>query len=150
MTIEEEIQQRRFKDVYQKAHINVLFTSSWLHQQVHGALKPFRISWQQYNILRILRGMAPKPASVKTLGLRMIDKTSNASRLVDKLDGKGLVERRTCAKDRRRLDIFISPKGRDLLERCSRVVEKRLEEQLGNLSPAEADTLNRLLDKMRG
>jgi DNA-binding MarR family transcriptional regulator len=88
MKIEKAINQKAFKNPHQKAHINVLYTASWLSQQNAKVLKPFQISWQQFNILRILRGMAPQPATVKLLTERMIDKTSNASRLVEKLKRK--------------------------------------------------------------
>ena len=88
MKIEQEIQQTVFESEYQKANINLLFTASWLNQKSAKALKPFNISWQQFNILRILRGMGDKPATIKILTERMIDKMSNASRLVEKLKQK--------------------------------------------------------------
>ncbi len=149
MKIEQEIQQKKFVDVYQKAHINVLFTSSWLNQHIHDILKPFGISWQQYNILRILRGMASRPASIKLLTRRMIDKTSNASRLVDKLDRKGLVRREVCAHDRRRVDVYLTEAGHELLSTTSELMELRMRERMSALSPDEAEALNKLLDKMR-
>ncbi|MEJ2753640.1 MAG: MarR family transcriptional regulator [Chloroflexota bacterium] len=149
MKIEQEIQQKRFTDVYHKAHINVLYTSSWLNQHIHEVLKPFRISWQQYNILRILRGLSPRPASIKLLTRKMIDKTSNASRLVDKLERKGLVQRTTCPEDRRRLEVQLTEEGHALLATTSELMEVRLREQMSSLSHEEAQTLNELLDKMR-
>lgn len=149
MKIEEAIQQKRFKNVYHKAHINVLFTASWLSQQSAQALKPFNISWQQFNILRILRGMHPEPATVKVLTERMIDKMSNASRLVDKLKRKGLVERRTCPDDRRRVEIRITELGLSVLGKASKVMEADLEAKMASISPEEARRLNELLDRMR-
>ena len=149
MNIEEEIQQRRFRNVYQKAHINVLFTASWLSQQSAQVLKPFNISWQQFNILRILRGMHPQPATIKRLTERMIDKMSNASRLVDKLKRKGLVERKTCPNDRRQVEIRITELGLSVLEEASRVLESDLEAKIASISPEEARQLNKILDKMR-
>lgn len=150
MRIEQEINQKKFKDVYQKAHINILFTSSWLSQQSIQLLRPLNISWQQFNILRILRGMQPEPATVKLLTERMIDKMSNASRLVDKLKNKGLVERIACPEDRRRVNIYITDEGLKLLEKASELMEKDLRQQMGNISEAEAEALNDLLDKLRG
>jgi len=149
MNIEQEIQQKQFTSEYQKAHINVLFTASWLSQASGQALKPFQISWQQFNILRILRGMRPEPATVKLLTERMIDKMSNASRLVDKLSKKGLVERTVCPADRRRVDIRITKEGLALLAEASAAMERSLENRMGALTPDEATELNRLLDKMR-
>ena len=149
MKIEEEIKQRKFTSVYHKAHINLLFTASWLSQNSAQLLKPHRVSWQQFNILRILRGMHPEPATIKLLTERMIDKMSNASRLVEKLKQKGYVERRVCSSDRRRVDIRITDKGLQLLETLSRIMEEGLHERMGNLSQEEAAQLNCLLDKIR-
>ena len=149
MKIEEEIKQKKFRSVYHKAHINVLFTASWLSQNSAQLLKPFKISWQQFNILRILRGMYPEPATVKLLTERMIDKMSNASRLVEKLKQKGLVERRVCPSDRRRVDVEITEKGLSVLEDISFIMEQELNQKMGNLSSEEADQLNQLLDKLR-
>ena len=149
MKIEEEIKQKKFSSVYHKAHINVLFTASWLSQNSAQLLKPFKISWQQFNILRILRGMYPEPATVKLLTERMIDKMSNASRLVEKLKQKGLVERRVCPSDRRRVDVEITEKGLSVLEDISFIMEQEKKKKMGNLSSEEADQLNQLLDKLR-
>lgn len=149
MKIEEEIKQKKFKSVYHKAHINVLFTASWLSQNSAHLLKPYKISWQQFNILRILRGMHPEPATVKLLTGRMIDKMSNASRLVEKLKQKGYVERRVCPSDRRRVDIEITEKGLEVLEGISRVMEEGLHQKMNRLSAEEAEQLNCLLDKLR-
>lgn len=149
MKIEEEIKQKKFKSVYHKAHINVLFTASWLSQNSSQLLKPYKISWQQFNILRILRGMHPEPATVKLLAGRMIDKMSNASRLVEKLKQKGYVERRVCPSDRRRVDIEITEKGLEVLDGISRVMEESLHQKMSALTAAEAEQLNSLLDKLR-
>jgi len=150
MKIEQEIQQKKFKSPYQKAHINVLYTASWLSQHSMQVLKPYKISWQQFNILRILRGLHPEPATVKLLTERMIDKMSNASRLVEKLVQKGLVDRKDCLEDRRRVNVYINQRGLELLEKASRALENNLHEQMSYLTEEEAEELNRLLDKMRG
>ncbi len=150
MKIEEEINQKKFKSVYHKAHINVLFTASWLSQNSAQLLKPYKISWQQFNILRILRGMYPEPATIKLLTERMIDKMSNASRLVEKLKNKGYVERRVCPSDRRRVDIEITDKGLRVLDDISRIIEEGLNRKMSTLSQEEAAQLNALLDKLRG
>ena len=117
MKLEQEInQQKPFKNNFQKATINIMFTASWLGKKQADLLKPFDLTIQQYNILRILRGMQGEPATVKLLTARMIDKMSNASRLVDKLLLKELVRREECQDDRRRVDIFITEKGLDFLK----------------------------------
>ncbi len=150
MRIEDEIQQKKFQSEYQKMHINILFTAAWLQQRTTKVLKPYGISSQQFNILRILRGMHPKPASIKTLTERMIDKMSNASRLVDKLMAKGLVQRSECNADRRRVDVLITAPGLELLQRASADVERLVQQDGLNLSEAEAASLNELLDRLRG
>ena len=114
------------------------------------ALKPFNISWQQFNILRILRGRNPKPATVKLLSERMIDKMSNASRLVEKLRNKGLVERTACEEDRRQVNIVITPAGLELIAKASEAIEVNISHILQTISPKEAKQLNGLLDKIRG
>ena len=150
MRIEDEIQQKKFKSEYQKAHINILFTAAWLNQQNQQILKPLGISTQQFNILRILRGMHPQPASIKLLTERMIDKMSNASRLVDKLLAKDLVQRNESGADRRRVDVVITDKGLQLLEKASIAVEDSLQQEMAMLSEEEAARLNELLDQLRG
>lgn len=150
MTIEEAIQQKQFKSEYHKAHINVLFTAAFYSQQTAKILKPFNISRQQFNILRILRGLHPQPASIKLLSERMIDKMSNASRLVDKLIEKGLVQRENCENDRRRVDVLITDQGLELLALASDKIEAQIEKQMSHLTPDEAAQLNSLLDITRG
>ncbi len=150
MKIEEEIKQKAFASDHQKAHINVLFTSAWLSQQSAKVLKPYNISWQQFNILRILKGMHPEPATVKLLTERMIDKMSNASRLVEKLKQKGLVDRKSCQEDRRRVNVIITEDGLGLIREASLKMDEQLDGKFRFLSEMEAQELNRLLDKMRG
>lgn len=149
MKIEEAIQQKKFISEHQKAHLNILFTASWLNQRTTAVLKPYGLTWQQFNILRILRGRYPEPATVKLLTERMIDKMSNASRLVDKLLSKGLVERCTSQEDRRRVDVSITEEGLELLASASDDLERGLSFEDGKLNDDEAETLNELLDKMR-
>ncbi len=150
MKLEQEIQQEKFQSEYHKVHINVLFTASWLNLQTTKLLKSYNISPQQFNILRILRGMHPEPASVKILTERMIDKMSNASRLVEKLKQKGLLKREASEDDRRKVNVSITPRGLELLEKASHDIEKNIRSNLSNLSTSEASQLNKLLDKIRG
>ncbi len=150
MRIEDEIRQKKFLNEFQKVHVNILFTAAWLGQQTTRVLKPFGISSQQFNILRILRGMHPQPATIKLLTERMIDKMSNASRLVDKLVQKGLVIRTESDLDRRRVDVQITPKGLELLHRASAAVETQIHNGAQHLNTEEAVQLNELLDRLRG
>jgi len=148
MKIEDEIKQSNFKSEHQKAYINLVYTSGWL-QQVQAALfKPFGLTLPQYNILRILRGQHPKPATISLLIERMLDKTSNASRIVDKLEVKGLVTRKQCPDDRRTVDVLITDKALALLKEMDGL-EGGTQTGIKALSEQEAQELNRILDKIR-
>ena len=148
MKIEDEIKQPVFKDNYQKSYINLMYTAGWLGLRQAAAFREYGVTPPQYNVLRILRRQHPKPATVNLLIERMLDKTSNASRIVDKLEAKQLVTRTVCPNNRRAVDICITEAGLDLLQRIDQL---QITEQLGlsNLSPEEAAELNRLLDKIR-
>jgi DNA-binding MarR family transcriptional regulator len=149
MELEKELKQnKKFKTEYQKLTVNIMFTSSWLNNSQSKLFKPFGISPQQYNILSILRGQLPNPASVSLLQDRMIDKMSNASRLVDKLKLKKLVERKECKADRRQVDIIITEKGLELLETISKDLDIA-EDSFKSITVSEAKELNRILDKLR-
>lgn len=150
MKLEEEIKQSKFKDEYHKLGVNIIYSASWMSTLHLHTLKIFNISVQQFNILRILKGRHPEPATVKLLTERMIDKMSNASRLVEKLKQKGLVERTSCPEDRRRVDIAITEKGTKIIEQASKILESEMEKSLSALNKKEAKQLNDLLDKMRG
>lgn len=149
MGIAEDIKQDSFKSEYSKAIINTIFTSAWLHQEHLQLFKSHGLTTPQFNILRILRGQHPKPATVNLLIDRMLDKSSNASRIVDKLEQKGLVKRSQCSKDRRAVDVYISDEGLMLLEEMD-VKMDEWEKSHNSLSEKEAATLNVLLDKIRG
>ncbi|WP_092104831.1 MULTISPECIES: MarR family winged helix-turn-helix transcriptional regulator [Pontibacter] len=148
MKIEEEIKQSVFKTEYQKAYINVVFTAGYLEQAQAALFKPFGITLPQYNILRILRGQHPKPATISMLIERMLDKTSNASRIVDRLEAKELVTRKQCPADRRTVDVMITEKGLDLLKQMDGL-EGGKGTGIMNLTEEEATQLNSLLDKIR-
>lgn len=150
MRLEEAIQQPKFRSSHERAHINIVYTASVLSQHITRVLRPFNISMQQFNLLRILRGMKSKPATIKLLTERMLDKTSNASRLVEKLKSKGLVVRKPCEDDRRQVDIFITDAGLKLITEATEALDNSMEEYFGNLNLVEAESLSNLLDKFRG
>jgi DNA-binding MarR family transcriptional regulator len=149
MRIEDEIQSTNFEDNYHKAVINVAYTQGWLANYFRCHFDKHNITQQQFNILRILRGQYPKPATINLLKERMIDKMSDASRIVDRLVQKGLVSRCTNNKDRRAVDIRISDEGLATLSKMDG--EFKTKEVLSkNLTEDEAAALSDLLDKMRG
>jgi DNA-binding MarR family transcriptional regulator len=149
MEIEKEIKQNNFKDEIHKLMINQLFTGKWITNLIAKQLKPFGITNQQYNVLRILRGQKSNYISVNAISDRMIDKMSNVSRLIDKLVDKKLVQRKINKDDRRQADIVINQKGLDLVKAIEDT-EDDLKSNFKSLSEEEAKQLNDLLDKLRG
>ena len=148
MKLEEEIRQKKFKSPYQKALLNVLFTSNWLMNKQQEFFKPYGITAQQFNILRILKGQHPKGISGTEIKSRMLDKNSDVSRLLDRLVKKNLVERRSCPNDKRASDIFITNDGLGMLEALSKT-QKEID-SIFQLTEEEAAALSDLLDKARG
>ena len=135
----------KFKNNKIKALINIKYTANWINSHENEFFRPYGISPQQYNILRILRG-AEKPIKVQVIKERMIDRAPNATRLMDKLCEKKLIERIRCNDDRRVVFISISEEGLKLLK----VIDSNSNlDFLENLTEAEATTLSSLLDKMR-
>lgn len=148
MKIEDEIKQQRFESEYHKLAINLKFTNNWLNALHSKVFRSYKISTEQFNVLRILKGQYPKPSSLILIRERMLDKESNASRLIDKLEKAQLIKRIQCPKDRRQVEITINERGLKLLEQINpEVVELRRD--LTALSEKEASTLNDLLDKLR-
>lgn len=148
MSLEDDIQQEKFESEHHKMAVNILYTGSWLHNLNALRFKSFDITPEQYNVLRILRGSHPKQLMLAEITSRMIDKSSNATRLVEKLRQKGFVKREICENNRRQVDIIITDKGLSLLSK----VDKTSEEWLKNLKVVtrqEAQELNRILDKLR-
>lgn len=148
MKIEEEIQQGSFKSEYHKLLINQLFTGKWVAETISKHLKKFDLTSEQYNVLRILRGQYPGAIAVNAICERMIDKMSNVSRLVDKLQKKELVNRKVNLQDRRQMDITITEKGLELLKKLDQE-EEQLISNFMHLSENDAKALNELLDKLR-
>ncbi|MEY5034684.1 MAG: hypothetical protein RL447_1062 [Bacteroidota bacterium] len=148
MSLEQDIQQSKFRNEHQKAVVNLLFTVGWLKEQTRAIFDPEEITPQQFNILRILRGSHPKPLSTQAIRDRMLEKMSDTSRIVDRLIVKGLVKKVTCESDRRLVDVQITDKGRKLLERID-LKENEMDEIVKGLNEAEAKELNQLLDKIR-
>ncbi len=149
MRIEDEIKQVKFENEFHKLTINLLFSGKWISDLLNNHHKQFDITSQQYNVLRILRGQFPKAATVNLVSLRMIDRMSNVSRLIDKLESKGLAKRFLCENDRRQVDITITQDGLNLLQKID-LQKSEIELKYNNLTEEEAILLNNLLDKFRG
>ena len=148
MRIEDEIQQPNFDDEKHKAAVNLMYTNNWIVGRIKSSLKPHEVTLQQYNVLRILRGSHPKPISTASIRGRMLDKMSDASRIVDRLVKKDLVKRSTCSGDKRLVDVLISESGLHLLTQIDQDTNE-MTELMGNLTEKEAILLNGILDKIR-
>jgi DNA-binding MarR family transcriptional regulator len=148
--IEDAIKQnKQFNSEFERLVVNIMFTSGWLEGTSIQRLKPFGISPQQFNVLRILRGSRPNPCSLGQVTARMIDKNSNATRLVEKLRLKGLVKRELCPNNRRQVDIEITNQGLKLLDE----IDINFDQWYNTnhpLNDKEMKLLNSLLDKLRG
>jgi DNA-binding MarR family transcriptional regulator len=150
MRLEDEIKMKKFNNEFEKGLVNILYTYNWVDSHMKDFFKPFDLTPQQYNILRILRGQYPNPSTINLLKDRMLDKMSDASRIVERLRLKNLLERKVCPSDRRSVDILISQAGLDLLTRIDPELMSHHQKLLGNLSQQEVESLNNLLDKLRG
>lgn len=148
MSLENDIQQTKFRNEYHKVSVNLIYTCNWMMEQHKKFFDNADITPQQYNILRILRG-AGDPLSTLQIRQRMLDKMSDTSRIVDRLVKKELVKKVICKTDRRLVDVTISDKGLSLLDSLDSSNEE-MDASAGRLTEEEATTLNQLLDKMRG
>ena len=149
-TIEEEIKQKKFPNIYIKTDVNLLYTCGWLQNDQTRFFKKYGLSMQQYNVLRILRGNHPKPVMLSQITARMIDKMSNATRLVEKLKQKELVTRELNEKSRRQVDICITDKGLKLLAKIDDALNAQMPPaHYVNVTKDELDQLNLILDKIR-
>lgn len=149
MGIEEDIkQQKKFSSPIEKLVVNLLYTSGWLYNLNAARLKKYDITPEQYNVLRILRGAFPKPMMLGEISCRMLDKSSNSTRLVEKLRQKDFVKRDICPENRRQVDIMITEKGLGVLTMVDNEEDIWLD-NLKNLTENEVNDMNRLLDKLR-
>ncbi len=149
MSIEEDIKSTIKLQKNQKTVINLLYTSNWMKEKSFSFFKDCDLSSEQYNVLRILRGQKGNPANLSTIQERMLNKMSNTTRLVDKLIKKELVTRQSCESNRRKIEIYITKKGLNLLAKLDSIVDANNLEITKNLNPNELETLNKLLDKLR-
>lgn len=147
MSIDKDIKQGSFKNEYLKAIVNLIFTYNWTTEQIKQVLEESGLTMQQFNMLRILRG-SDVPLSTLQIRERMLDKMSDASRIVDRMVIKGLVKKNTCKSDKRLVDVTITPKGLGILLTLDEQ-EDKMENIVKSLSVTEAKSFNKLLDKIR-
>lgn len=149
MKIEEILKSTVTMDNSKKIILNILYTQNVIAENFNEILKPFDISSEQYNVLRILRGQKGNPANMSVIQERMLAKTSNTTRLVDKLLLKQYVTRKVCPHNRRKIEVFITNKGLDILTKLDPKVLAYENDFAKNLSGNEIEQLNTLLEKFR-
>ncbi len=148
VTIEDALKTSNFKSEVHKASLNVLYTAWFIKSECNSILKKYGLTQEQYNVLRILKGSHPKSLCVKDIGSRMIERSSNVPRIMDKLVMKKLVKRTGSAVDKRETVHTISEAGLVLLDASTKVLEVKWQSMF-LLSESDAKSLNALLNKLR-
>ena len=149
MKIEEIVKSNVVMELPQKAVLNIIYTQNNITERLIEILKPYDLSNEQYNVLRILRGQKGNPANMCVIQERMIAKTSNTTRLVDKLLLKELVTRKVCKENRRKIEVLITEKGLAILKELDPKVNDYENNIVANLTTKELEQLNELLEKIR-
>ncbi len=147
-SLEESLKIKTFESEQSKANVNILFTSNWLSHKINSKLKPFHLSSEQFNVLRILRGSSPKYLCQKDILERMIANQSNMTALIKKLIQKDFIVLQKSLEDKREYMISITERGLSILKEVDSILEKE-NLFINNLSSSEAFHLNALLDKIR-
>ncbi len=147
MNVEQIIKTDKEIPLYSRTIIHFMLVNNKINEAISKALKPFDISLQQFNVLRILRGQNGKPANLSTLNERMVTKMSNTTRLVDKLILKGFVDRIICPSNRRKVEINITSDGEKVLKEMDTAMSTAEKSILRNISEKELKQLNVLFDK---
>lgn len=147
--LEQAIQSNKFINEMQKASLNILYTAWWLKTKMSSELKEYGLTHEQYNVLRILKGKFPEQMCVKDISCRMIEKSSNVPRIIDRLEIKKLVKRENSANDRRETVITLTQSGITILGATTEKINSLMEETL-QINKNDALHLNSLLEKLRG
>lgn len=148
MKLEQAIQSTKFRSEVHKAGLNILYTAWWLKTVMSRELKEFGLTHEQYNVLRILKGKYPDQMCVRDIACRMIEKSSNVPRIIDRLELKKMVKRSTSAIDKRETVITLTQSGITILQATTEAVNEVMDEML-SISNQDATVLNRLLEKVR-
>lgn len=147
--IEEEIKQNEFTSEIVKSNINILYTANWIYNKISSKLKPFNVTHEQFNVLRILRGSHPSGMSQKEVLARMIAPNSNITLIVSRLKSKNLLIVNKSEEDSRQYVINIAESGLHILSEIDKLLKEE-KVDFNKLSVSEAFHLNALLDKLRG
>ena len=146
--LEQAIKSNKFKNETHKATLNILYTAWWLKTKMSKELKEFGLTHEQYNVLRILKGKHPEQMCVKDIGCRMIEKSSNVPRIIDRLEIKKLVKRANSTFDKRETVISLTASGIAILNSTTNKVNIVMDEVVV-LEEKDAKEINQLLEKMR-
>lgn len=149
MKIEEELKQSRFRSNLHKAVVNIMFTEAWIADKFREVFKNYRITSQQYNVLRILRGGYPNAMNPNQIKSVMIDKNPDLTRLCDRLVNMGYIDRCIDDSNKRKMNIRINDQGLEILEKIDPIMDE-LQNNTFGLSEEESLKLSELLDKLRG
>lgn len=148
--LQKELRQSRpFHSIYQEAALSVLKTADVIRRDVTKQLESYDLTAQQYNVLRILRGAGKEGLPTLSIGERLIEETPGMTRLLDRLEAKGLVRRERCEQDRRQVLCYLTAEGTALLARLDPAVGETEKTLAGRLTESEAETLVELLEKLR-
>lgn len=150
MKLEAAIKQTKFKDIYQKAMLNLMYTGNWIRDEQLKIMKPFDILPQHYNALRIIKGRHPQPISPGEIKEVLMDKANDLTRLLDKLEKKGYIKRNLCPSNRRKMDISITQAGLTLLDSMNESLENFNLQIRKRLTKSEAEKLSELVENLRG
>lgn len=148
MKLEEAIKSNKFRDEAHKAGLNIMYTAWWLKSTMSKELKDYGLTHEQYNVLRILKGKYPEQMCVRDIACRMIEKSSNIPRIIDRLEVKKFVKRNSSAFDKRETVITITQPGINMLEIATGKINKLFDEII-IMDASSAATLNQLLEKIR-
>ena len=147
-SLEQEIKQSKFENEWLKANLNILFTANWLYNKISAVLKPYKVTHEQFNVLRILKGSHPKSMCQKDILSRMIAPNSNVTLIIKKLVDKKLIQVLQSLHDKREYQINITRSGLDLLQEIEKGFKNK-NNHFNQLNTSEAFHLNALLDKLR-
>ncbi|GAA4464346.1 MarR family transcriptional regulator [Nemorincola caseinilytica] len=148
MRLEEAIRSNNFSDERHRATVNLVYSAYWMKDILSSALKEYGLTMEQHNVLRILKGSHPKDLCVKDIASRIVEKSSNVPRIIDRLVAKKLVRRYQSKEDKRETLVGLTEKGIETIQLARKVVDE-VTHRTVNLNEKEAATLNALLEKMR-
>jgi DNA-binding MarR family transcriptional regulator len=148
MKLEEAIKSNRFNDERHKATVNILYSAYWLRNSFSTALKEYDLTLEQHNVLRILKGSYPKALCVKEIASRIIEKSSNVPRIIDRLVTKKLVQRGQSKEDKRETLVSLTESGISMIDKARKLIE-RVTNDIININEEEGHLINELLEKIR-